>query len=1050
VIHLCSLDTPAAGEMTLESLEAAQDVGCLSALFLAQAMARMEQPPQLWLVTQHAWSESIAQAPLWGLARVLMNETPELCVRSVDLGDAGEDELEMLVREIALPPGDDEIRLRGGKRYVSRLRRRRHDCAQDCDRFTLAGDMETLALRPFAPPEPGPGQIRIRVAASGLNFKDVAIATGLLPQEAFAAGYVGAHLGFECAGVVECAGPGVTDFRPGDEVVALASAALSSHVITDACLAVPKPARLSFEEAATLPAAFLTAHYALCERAGMQRGETLLIHSATGGVGLAAIQLARRAGVTIFATAGSAEKREFLHALGIQHVLDSRSPSFAREIVERTGGRGVDIVLNSLAGDALAKSVSVLAPGGRFIELGKRDITENARLGLRPFAANASFAAVDVDRLLKDRLQYGAALFRGLIERVEAGELHPLPYRPFHISAARSAFRHMAQAKHIGKIVLTMQDAPVRVCVPSAPPRFRDDATYLITGGTGGFALAAAHYLVEHGARHLALLSRRGVPSGPLPDADVALVCGDVASEEAVARVLARIRDSMPPLAGVIHAAMALEDRPVLSLNRESFLCALRPKMTGAWNLHVQTLAIPLDFFVLFSSFTALIGNPHQANYIAGNTFLGALAQYRRKLGLPALAIDWGVVGDAGYTAQNAAVRQHLGRIGAAALNAADLLPVFGALLQQGATQAGVLEMDWNRWASLHPAGASPRFCQLVSQVEETPSPPSGSNDSLDCVVRDEVARILGTPAAKLDVGRKLADLGLDSLMAVELSLALEKKLGVALAPILVWRYPTIRALAGYFAGQLNLPQEAPAPRQTAIPLSPARDAGERPFFCILPGQGDLFAFAEVAGQIGAPMIALRPSPGPVVPTPYELAAGYVRELREMQPAGPYRLGGFCVGGTVAFEAARQLRASGEEVEVLVLLDPPGRATRAIRLWHRLARRYGLPLTPRLRPDSRPCMKTWNGMLRDEGFKMQMEAMTGYALKPYDGAIVLIEPRWSIMRVWRNASAWRRVAAGPFTFHRVEGTHNSSVRAPHAALIVRALRACFRVSDPAR
>ena len=345
-------------------------------------------------------------------------------------------------------------------------------------------------------------------------------------------------------------GEGVDELRVGEEVLAVAPFAFSSHVLTRAELAVRKPTRWSFEEAATLPIAFLTAAYALEHLGHLSAGERVLIHSATGGVGLAAVQLARRAGAEIFATAGTPEKRDYLKSLGIAHVMDSRSLAFADEVMERTDGRGVDVVLNSLAGEALVRSLETLADYGRFLEIGKRDVYGNSRLGLRPFRKNLSFHAIDLDRLIRERPALLGQLLRQIVRDAEEGRLAPLPHRVYPIAEAVSAFRFMQQSKHIGKIVLSLHQRPAAVALAETPISFRPDATYLITGGLGGFGLAVARWMVERGARHLALLGRRGIHSDRSRQAvedleqrgaRVVVHRADVANENDLAAVLARI-----------------------------------------------------------------------------------------------------------------------------------------------------------------------------------------------------------------------------------------------------------------------------------------------------------------------------------------------------------------------------------------------------------------------------------------------------------------------------------------------------------------------------
>ncbi|HEY7489577.1 MAG TPA: SDR family NAD(P)-dependent oxidoreductase, partial [Candidatus Tectomicrobia bacterium] len=640
VVHLWSLETLPPEATPRAVLEAGQNLGCITVLHLVQALARVDWPhaPQLWLVTRGAQAVgteavAIAQASLWGLGRVIMNEYPHLRCKLVDLSATGApQERQQLFEALWLDNHEEEMAFRGDGRYVHRLHRvlpKAHEpqpqqraAVAEQQPFRLetsrAGVLDNLTLRGSRRRAPGPGEVEIQVYATGLNFRDVMKATGIYPTEANEI----VQLGDECAGRVVALGEGVDDFESGDEVMAIVPGCFSTFVTTSTTLVVHKPVHLSFEEAATLPIVFLTAYYALHHLGRLGQGERILIHAAAGGVGLAAVQLAQRVGAEIFATAGSPEKREFLRSLGVRHVMDSRSLDFAEEVLERTDGKGVDVVLNSLAGDAIPKSLSVLGAYGRFLEIGKRDIYQNSKLGLRPFRNNLSFFAIDLGRLFQERPAIARDFFRDVIRYVEDGTLRPLPHRTFPISEAVSAFRYMAQAKHIGKVVLSLRD-PEALIAPGASQamRLHTDGTYLITGGLGGFGLAVAQWVVEQGARHLVLVGRSGAASAAAEKAleamegmgaQIVVARADVVEEQQVADVLAAIERSMPPLRGIIHAAGVFDDGFLWQLDQDRFKTVMAPKVIGAWNLHTQTLSAPLDFFVLFSSVTSLVGNPGQ------------------------------------------------------------------------------------------------------------------------------------------------------------------------------------------------------------------------------------------------------------------------------------------------------------------------------------------------------------------------------------------------------------------------------------------------------
>jgi 1-acyl-sn-glycerol-3-phosphate acyltransferase len=518
--------------------------------------------------------------------------------------------------------------------------------------------------------------------------------------------------------------------------------------------------------------------------------------------------------------------------------MDSRSTSFAEEILERTKGRGVDVVLNSLAGEAIPKGLEILAPYGRFVEIGKRDIYGDSRIGLLAFRKNLSFFAVDLDRLCNERTSLAGEMLREVVARFERGQYQPLPHRIFPASEAEPAIRFMAQAKHIGKVVLDMRDPELRVELPRTG--FRDNATYLISGGLGGFGLVTSEWMAERGAGAIALVGR----TAPGPEAQkridalaaagtcVRFLPADISRAEEVRRVMVLIRGTMPPLRGVVHAAMALDDAPLAEMTPERLERVLAPKLAGAWNLHLETLADDLDMFVCYSSLSAILGNPRQSNYSAANAFLDALAHHRRALGRPALTINWGVVRDAGYVAEHAEIRQYLEGQGYASFSAAAALGAFALLLRQDMPQAVVARIDWQRLAAAAPsvaASASFRHFVLAERSAPAGQRQAGSiRSKLDQIgdaaertamveqyLRDELGKILGMPPQRIDPESRLTEIGLDSLIAVELTTLLSAELGAEIPTIKLIQGVSVRTLAGLVLAVV--PQNAALPPAVAI-----------------------------------------------------------------------------------------------------------------------------------------------------------------------------------------------------------------------------------------
>ncbi|HEY7788770.1 MAG TPA: zinc-binding dehydrogenase, partial [Casimicrobiaceae bacterium] len=468
---------------------ASQHTICGSTLDVVRTLAAAGvQPPALWLVTAGApesaslpGSPALLQSTLWGLGRVVMREHPELRCRLVDMAPVVHDEdIDALALEVS--SGDDneeELAFRRGARFVRRLHRAADHAVVSEKRppqpdeqwgahIGTPGALQTLEFRPRPLATLDADRVDVRIAAASINFRDVMLAMGTIPGLEQEPTLGSRQLGLDAAGTVVACGSRAERFKPGDAVMGIVAGAFGSRGTTAEALLVRKPARLDFEQAACVPCVFVTAHYALNHLARLREGERVLIHSAAGGVGLAAIQFAKAAGAEIFATAGSDEKRAYLASLGIRHVMDSRSTAFADEILRITGGEGVDVVLNSLAGDALAAGLRVLRPFGRFLEIGKRDIYADAQLGLLPFRKNLSLHAIDLDRLCVERPSFVGTLLSEVADRFDSGQLQPLPQRSWPISQLEEAMRLMAQARHTGKMALSIDDPGVALSGPRA------------------------------------------------------------------------------------------------------------------------------------------------------------------------------------------------------------------------------------------------------------------------------------------------------------------------------------------------------------------------------------------------------------------------------------------------------------------------------------------------------------------------------------------------------------------------------------------------------
>ncbi len=817
------------------------------------------------------------QAPLWGVVRTVMNERADIRCRLVDLDPEADAAaaLAALSDEILQPDNENEILLRGGGRYAPRLTRgmgeqTRDQTAGDSG-FTLAfghGEaQDRTILNRIAIPHPAAEEVSVRVHATGVNFRDVLQRIGLLPEEAFEEGFAGPTLGLEFAGEVIAVGGGVDGLKPGDAVFGFGRSSFSSHLTAPAFCLFKKPAAMGFAEAATLPVAAVTVYYSLHHLAHLAKGERILIHGAAGGVGLAAVQYAQAVGAEIFASAGTPEKRALLRRLGVQHVVDSRTLAFADEIRAITRGEGIDVVLNSLAGEAIHKGISILRPYGRFIELGKRDFYANSKLGLSPFRHNIQFFGVDVDTLLVDRPALARQLFAELGPLLDGGMFHPLPHRVYPIARAGEAFRSMQQSRHIGKIVVAMSGAtsgdetpaPVEP-VSAARLHLSPDAAYLVTGGRGGFGLATAEWLAAKGARHLALVGRSQTTA---PDAATALdrlrqkgvdireFSADVTDSGQLAKVLSRVRRDMPPLRGVVHAAAVIQDVGLVNTTEENFHDVLRPKVAGAWNLHRQTLQDSLDFFVMHSSAITLFGNEGQANYAAANMYLEALAGYRHGLGLPGLTVAWGAISDVGHMARHAALTERVKeRLGVRLLTPARALDRMADALAAGTSLAALAEVSWSRLAMLPAIAQAPKYARVRGLMSEEAGETGGANAeeirahlaglprgeaiaAVQQLLVKHIAGVVGTAPGKIGADQPLIDLGMDSLMLVELQIGLDKQFGIAIPTLDLMDLATVAKLGRRIVDEIGCAPESAENLEASEPAGDPNamaDVGEPAF----------------------------------------------------------------------------------------------------------------------------------------------------------------------------------------------------------------------------
>jgi NADPH:quinone reductase-like Zn-dependent oxidoreductase/acyl carrier protein len=602
---------------------------------------------------------------------------------------------------------------------------------------------------------------------------------------------------------------------------------------------------MTAEEGAAFPIAFLTADFCLNHLAKLREGERVLIHAAAGGVGMAAVRLAQRVGAQVFATAGSAWKRELLRSMGVAHVFDSRTPDFAGEVHRATNGRGVEVVLNSLSGDLIDASFRVLARGGRFIEIGKRGIRTHAEVAA--LGRDYTYEIVDWGETAeKDPGLIGGMLER-LLEDLRSGAIAPLPRHTFALDDVGRAFRFMAQARHAGKVV-------VRHSASAVAP-IRRDGTYIVTGGLSGIGPVVARWLAERGAGRLVLIGRRGMTDEAAPvvaeiresGVDVSVEAVDAADGDAMRAMLARVRAHGSPIRGIVHGAGVLDDAALLQQTPETIARVMAPKVRGGYLLDALTRGDPLDLFVLFSSAASVLGSPGQANHSAANAFLDALATLRRSRGLPGTSINWGAWSDVGAAADRGAI-ERLQVQGLSPVSPRQGIQALERVLNGGEAQVAVLPANWRRY--LERSGAALHERLLANVVASKPqasvsttaaAPRADLRAELDAAtparrpaivsafVRERALRALGLDASRsIDPRTPLGDLGLDSLLAVELRNMLGKAVGRTLPATLLFDYPTIETLTTYFLNDVFAVDSAVQDGATATSApAPARGVVE-------------------------------------------------------------------------------------------------------------------------------------------------------------------------------------------------------------------------------
>ncbi|KAE8380488.1 hypothetical protein BDV26DRAFT_135722 [Aspergillus bertholletiae] len=683
----------------------------------------------------------------------------------------------------------------------------------------------------------GDDEVDIRVAASGVNFRDIMVSMGQLVDN---------FLGCECSGIITQVGRNVTRLKPGDRVCTWTLGCYSTFVRNPEALVQVIPDNMSFEVAASLPIVYCTAYFAIIDTARLQKGESILIHAAAGGVGQAAIMLAQMIGAEIYATVGTLEKRKFLqerYGIPDDHIFSSRDSSFADGVRRMTKGKGVDVVLNSLAGELLRETWHSISMFGRFIEIGKRDIEINTKLEMSPFIRNVTFASVDLTVIFRHRKPLGASALNAVMDLLREGKVHEInPITTFPISQIEDAFRMMQAGKHLGKLIIQANPTDLVKVLPKQEDslQLRADASYLLVGGLGGLGRATSVWMAEHGAKNLIFLSRSGTlkpEAAALVDrlekagVRVAVLQCDVSDYEKLSAAVQTSLSTMPPIRGVIHGGMVLNDSIFEAMTHEQFQDAIRPKVAGTKNLHKLTADMDLDFFILLSSAAGIVGNSSQGNYAAGGAFQDAFAHYRTAKGLPAVTLDLGSIDDVGFVAENQDYVVNLERWGYLTIAQAEFFSMIKQAIVQpkrsqndcqvitGLGTQGMIEAggDTNpdeipfwfhdaKFSHLLQMGRkhaktadSDRGLGLAETIPMAESLSEATHFICDAIIA-KMAKMLGVPAESIDPSQSMAAYGVDSLVAVELRNWLFREAKADVAVFEVLGKGSLAALAGDIA----------------------------------------------------------------------------------------------------------------------------------------------------------------------------------------------------------------------------------------------------------
>ncbi len=749
-----------------------------------------------------------------GLLRSARSEYPSIKFHAVSI-QRGKNVMKQIVDSISSKDAGFEVSVAGGKITTMRLEPARVSASQLSEPFIAAlrlskgKGLERIKFIVTPRPALADKQIRISVAAASLNFRDIMVALDALPEHSVISGRAGRTLGIECAGtVIEC-GKSVSRFSPGDQVAALVAGSLATSVVAEENFCVRLPDSLSFEYAAAWPAAYITAHLCLREFPVSDKPLNVLVHTASGGVGLALVGMLCKCDTRIYCTAGSEAKRAFLQNYVHCETFDSRSSSFAEEILTQTDGAGIHVLINTLGTSAAKANSRVLADGGTFIELGKYAGANDAKQLILDAKPKIRHVTVDLDARWQSHPADIEDALNQAIAHIQSDQHRALPFTAFPASNAARAFKHLAAAKQIGKVIVDFDCDLGSIERIELDKSYYSNGSWLIAGGTRGFGMATALWLARRGAKSMLLIGRSEHVHQELSKArdelhergaSISVASVDITDLADLQKCVQEFEMKNPPIRFVLQCAMQIEDRMISKLSGDTLSKVLKPKVIGTWNLHKVTSDRMLQKFVVYSSVTSLIGPAGQSAYTAANSFQDSFAVYLRKVGIPAVSVNWGAVSDYGYISDHPESDLAVGTHGIEPTTAESLLEKLPDILVKTASPCiAVASGPWAENAWLPDAYFDAERRPGVGRRDEIGR---SDGDGLANKIESCIARVLELGSDSIDRKRPIVDYGMDSLLAVELAHLIEVECDITITPYQLIDQTTIEQIAKIGANQ--------------------------------------------------------------------------------------------------------------------------------------------------------------------------------------------------------------------------------------------------------